>query len=93
MAIGKVLPKAVHNQDLAFDNHALLSMAKRKVSEEQVIETLEQPDEADLPADEGRKRCRKFFHQGTTRVRIDVVYEEEVTRIVVFTVWQKEMVK
>ena len=57
-------------------------MAERKISPEQVVETIEFPDEI-LPGDNGEemaiKRC------GNREVR--VVYEEtDVDRIVVYTV-------
>ena len=88
MAIAKVLKQAVNGHDLAFDAHALRAMESRGITEEEVIQTLEDPDEDDLSVNvPTRKRCRKFFHKRA--LRIDVVYEEDVTWLVVITALRK----
>ncbi len=72
--------------EVAFDSHAIKRMAERGVTEAEVLLTLAGPDQTGLRADPGRLRVRRRF--GSKRT-VDVVYEEEPTRIVVITVWAR----
>lgn len=67
---------------VAFDEHSIQRMEERGITEEQVLATLRAPDIAGLRADPGRLRVRR--HYGL-HASVDVVYEEEPTRILVIT--------
>jgi hypothetical protein len=70
---------------VAFDKHAMRAMAEDGVSEDEVLEVLRHPDETGLRVDlPERSRYRKTWASGR---RVDVVFELEVTRVVVWTVW------
>ena len=87
MVIGRVIDEEVLGRDkLAFDEHAVLRMTERGVTEQQVIDTLSNPDVTGLPADQGRLRVRKTFPRGTS---VDVIYEEDPTQIVVISVLRR----
>lgn len=64
---------------IAFDEHAVKRMKERRVTENQVLATLKSPDISGLPADPGHCRVRRHYGSHTS---IDVVYEEQKTRIV-----------
>jgi len=84
MAIVRVIEEAVlGRRKLAFDEHAILRMKERGVTEEQVIQTLNNPTAVNLPADPGRTRVRRFY---PPIVSVDVIYEEDPTVIVVISV-------
>ncbi len=87
MAIVRVIAENVLGRtSVAFDAHAVRRMAKYGVSEDEVLETLRHPDRMDLRADlPERSRYRKDFASG----RVDVVFELDVTQVVVWTVWRK----
>ena len=69
--------------EVAFDEHAVKRMVERGITEAQVLATLQNPDLTGLRADPGRLRVRR--HYGS-HASVDVVYEEEPTRILVITV-------
>ena len=84
MAVEKSVKEKVGDKDeLAFDEHAIKRMTERGITEEQVLATLRNPDMIGLRADPGRLRVRR--HYGS-HASIDVVYEEEPTRILVISV-------
>jgi Domain of unknown function (DUF4258) len=62
--------------------HALERMSERKVSEQDVLNTLRKPDEEGLSTQPGRKRVS---WNKTARVAIEVVYEELTDRLRVIT--------
>ncbi len=63
-----------------FTRHALEQMTRRIITEEQVLETLRNPDETGLPTQEGRHRVRRSI----SRYRyVDVVYIEQRNLVVV----------
>jgi hypothetical protein len=68
---------------IEFTAHALERMEVRDVTQEDVLNTLQQPDETGLPTQPGRTRVR---WNKSRRVAIDVVYELEPTFIVIITV-------
>lgn len=59
-----------------------MRMAERGITEAQVLATLEKPDISGLRADPGRLRVRRHYGGHHS---IDVVFEEEATRIVVIS--------
>jgi hypothetical protein len=69
--------------EVAFDEHAVQRMRERGVTEGQVLATLQHPDLTGLRADPGRLRVRRHYGSHTA---VDVVYEEEPSRIVVISV-------
>ena len=71
---------------VAFDEHAIRRMAERKVSEDEVLEVLRHPDRTGLPTLPGRLRFRKDTGAGN---RVDVIFEEDPTQIVVISVWRR----
>ena len=84
MAIVRVIDERVLGRNkLAFDEHAILRMNERGVTEDQVVESLKSPDTTGLRADPGRHRVRKSY---PANVSIDVIYEEDPTQIVVVSV-------
>ena len=84
MAIVHVIQANVLGKsEVAFDAHAIQRMAARSVTEAQVVATLQNPDLTGLRADPGRRRVRRYYGRHHS---IDVVFEEEPTRIVVITV-------
>lgn len=84
MAITLVIDEEVLGRHkLAFDEHALLRMKQRGVTEDEVIETLKHPDVTGLPADPGRFRARRRCGPDYS---VDVIYEEDPTQIVVISV-------
>jgi hypothetical protein len=56
------------------------------VSENEVLDVLRNPDQTGLPTLPGRFRFRK---NQSARNWIDVIFEEDPTQIVVFSVWRK----
>jgi hypothetical protein len=83
MAITRVIQEDVLGcRTVAFDEHAIRRMSERKISEEEVLDVLRFPDRTDLKADYGRKRYRKTFASGG---RVDVIFEQDPTQIVVFS--------
>ena len=62
--------------------HALRQMAIRDITKDQVLDTMRHPDQTGLPTEQGRHRFRK--HK-TTRVSIDVVFQEQPAHILVIT--------
>jgi Domain of unknown function (DUF4258) len=81
MAVEKILQEnACGKDEVALDEHALKRMNERGITEAQVLATLRNPDMTGLRADPGRLRVRR--HYGS-HASIDVVYEEEPTRILV----------
>jgi hypothetical protein len=50
-----------------------------------VLKTLRHPDRTDLPANPGRFRYRKNLGTGS----VDVVFELDVTQVVVYSTWRK----
>jgi hypothetical protein len=58
---------------------------RTRLSEDEVLETLRHPDQTNLRADPGRLRYRKHFVAG----RVDVVFELDVTQVVVVSVWRR----
>lgn len=86
MAVVHVIQANVRGKnEVAFDEHAMLRMAQRSITEAQVVDTLQNPDVTGLRADHGRLRFRKRFGP---HLSIDVVFEEEPTRIVVISTWR-----
>jgi hypothetical protein len=84
MAIVRTVSASVLGRDtVAFDEHAIKRMKERGVTEGQVLATLQKPDITGLRADPGRKRLRRHYGQHHA---IDVVVEEEASRIVVISV-------
>ena len=67
---------------VAFDEHAILRMEERGITEEQVLATLRKPDMTGLRADPGRLRVRRHYGSHTS---VDVVFEEEPTRLLVIS--------
>ena len=83
MAVVRVIQANVRGKsEVAFDEHAMQRMAQRSITEAQVVATLQNPDITGLRADPGRFRVRR--HYGAHH-SIDVVLEEEPTRILVIT--------
>ena len=81
MAVEKVIQEsACGKEEVAFDEHALKRMDERGITEAQVLATLQHPDMTGLRADPGPLRVRR--HYGS-HASIDVVYEDEPTRILV----------
>jgi hypothetical protein len=84
MAIARVIDEQVLGcRTVAFDEHALTRMGERGVTEDEVLEVLRNPDQTNLPTQPNRNRYRKV--QGGRR--IDVVFEQDPTQIVVITVF------
>jgi hypothetical protein len=84
MAVVHSIPANVLGRnDVAFDEHALKRMQERGVTEAQVLATLQNPDRTGLHANPGRLRVRRHYGSHTA---VDVVYEEEASRIVVISV-------
>jgi hypothetical protein len=87
MAIVHVIQESVRGcRSVAFDEHAIRRMIERKVSEDDVLDVLRNPTQTGLPTTPNRCRFRK--HTGANSW-IDVVFEEDPTQIVVFSVWRK----
>jgi len=87
MAIVHVIREKVRGcSSVAFDEHAVRRMHQRMVSEDEVLEVLRNPDQTGLPTLPHRFRFRK--HCGP-QSWIDVIFEEDPTQIVVFSVWRK----
>jgi hypothetical protein len=83
MAIVHVIQENVLGcKTVAFDAHAMLRMAERHVSEDEVVEVLGSPDQTGLPTQPNRHRYRKRIGGR----RVDVVFELDPTQVVVFTV-------
>ena len=84
MAVVKEVTQEVLGKSMvAFDEHAIQRMGERGVTEAQVLATLTKPDITGLRADPGRMRVRR--HYGS-HASVDVVYEEELDRILVISV-------
>lgn len=87
MAVIHVIQANVRGKsEVAFDSHAVSRMTERSITEAQVVAALQNPDITGLRADPGRLRVRR--HLGGHH-SLDVVFEEEPTRIVVITVVRK----
>src|ERR1043165_4707990 len=79
MAIARVVREQVLGcKTVAFDEHALTRMAERSVTEDAVIEILQNPDQTGLPTQPNRFRFRKSV---AARL-VDVVFEHDPTQIV-----------
>ena len=61
-------------------------MKERNVTEDEVLDVLRNPDQTGLPTLPGRRRYRKHYGPGNW---VDVIFEEDPTQIVVFSVWRK----
>jgi Domain of unknown function (DUF4258) len=70
---------------VAFDEHAIKRMSERRVSEDEVLDVLSSPDQTGLPTTPGRFRFRKDF----SSYQVDVIFEQDPTQIVVFSVWRR----
>jgi hypothetical protein len=87
MAIVRVIRENVRGcRTVAFDEHAIKRMTERGVSEDEVLEVLRNPDVTSLPTTAGRMRFRKNFAPGGS---VDVVFEQDPTQVVVFSVWRR----
>jgi Domain of unknown function (DUF4258) len=87
MAIAYVIREQVRGcHTVAFDEHAVKRMKERKVSEDEVLDVLRNPDQTGLPTLPGRFRYRKH---SAPQKWVDVIFEEDPTQIVVFSVWRK----
>ncbi len=85
MAIVHVIHENVRGcRSVAFDEQAIKRMTERKVSEDEVLDVLPNPDQTGLPTLPGRFRSRKNQCGGHW---IDVI--EDPTQIVVFSLWRK----
>ena len=83
MAITRVIDEEVLGcKTIAFDEHALTRMGERKVTEDEVIEVLANPDQTGLPTQPNRFRYRKKLAGRP----VDIVFEHDPTQIVVITV-------
>lgn len=83
MAITRVVQESVLGcNSIAFDEHALVRMGERGVSEDEVIEALRAPDQTGLRTQANRFRYRKQL----AGRKIDVVFEHDPTQVVVITV-------
>ncbi len=83
MAIVHVIHEEVLGcESVAFDEHALSRIHERNVSEDDVLETLRNPDQTGLPTQPNRFRYRKTMNGRS----VDVVFEHDPTQIVVITV-------
>lgn len=83
MAIAHVLAEeALGRKFIAFDQHAVVRMKQRRITEDEVFATLRQPDLVGLPTQANRMRYRKFL----SGRRIDIVFELDPTQVVVITV-------
>jgi hypothetical protein len=83
VAIARVIREQVQGcSSVAFDEHALARMGERGVSEDEVLEVLQSPDQDRLPTQPNRFRYRKAL-KGRP---VDVVFEHDPTQIVVITV-------
>jgi hypothetical protein len=82
MAIARVIVESVLGcSSVAFDSHALRSMATRNVTEDEVLDVLRAPDVTGLPTQPNRERYRKQIGLRT----VDVVFELDVTQVVIVT--------
>ncbi len=87
MAVVHVIQENVRGcRTVAFDEHAIKRMTERRVSEDEVLDVLRNPDQTGLPTLPGRFRFRKNL---SAHSWIDVIFEEDATQIVVFSVWRK----
>jgi uncharacterized protein DUF4258 len=87
MAIVHVIPENVRGcSSVAFDEHAIQRMQERGVNEDEVLDVLRNPDRTDLQTLPGRFRFRKNLGPSAW---VDVIFEEDPTQIVVFSVWRK----
>jgi hypothetical protein len=86
MAIARVIAENVLGcTSVAFDTHAIRSMATRAITEDEVVEVLRNPDQTGLPTQPNRQRFRKQIGART----IDVVFEQDVTQVVVITTFSR----
>jgi hypothetical protein len=87
MAIVHVIHENVRGcRSVAFDEHAIKRMNERHVTEDEVLDVLRNPTQTGLPTSPNRLRFRK--HTGPNHW-VDVIFEEDPTQIVVFSVWRK----
>lgn len=83
MAIVRVIQENVLDcKSVAFDEHALVRLGERNVTEDEVLDVLRNPDQTGLPTQPNRFRYRKCLAGRT----VDVVFEHDPTQIVVVTV-------
>ena len=83
VAISRVINESVLGcKSIAFDEHSLVRMAERGVSEDEVIEVLKEPERTDLRTTPSRLRFRKLLGGRS----VDVVFEHDPTQVVVITV-------
>lgn len=86
MAIHRVVQESVLGcTSVAFDSHAIRSMNSRGITEDETIEVLKNPDQTGLPTQPNRHRYRKRIGTRT----IDVVFELDVTQVVVVTTFSR----
>jgi hypothetical protein len=86
MAIVHVISENVLGcSSIGFDAHAIRSMAARAITEDEVVEVLRNPDQTGLPTQVNRQRFRKDLGTRT----IDVVFELDVTQVVVITTFSQ----
>jgi hypothetical protein len=87
MAIVHVIRENVRGcRSVAFDEHAIKRMSERNVSEDDVLDVLRNPDQTTLQTTPGRLHFRKNYGPNSS---VDVIFEEDPTQIVVFSVWRK----
>ena len=67
---------------VALDEHAVQRMFERNVTEYEILEVLNRPDQTGLKTQPNRFRYRKVI-EGR---KVDVVFEHDPTQIVVITV-------
>jgi hypothetical protein len=81
-------PPILGRAKLELVGHAQDQMKVRDIGLSDILLTLRNPDETDLPTQPGRKRYRRCKHGGGPPV--DVVFEEMPDRIRVITVIAKQ---
>ena len=88
-APGKLLRIAIGTfKRLEFGRHCLDRMDQRGITQEEVLEAIQNPDEDGLKTQPGRKRVRKFKKGGEA---VDVVYKEIQDKILVVTTFAKKL--
>ena len=87
MAIVHVIQENVRGcRTVAFDEHAIKRMTERRVTEDEVLDVLRNPDQTGLPTLPGRFRFRKNQPHATG---LTWSLKKDPTQIVVFSVWRK----
>ena len=64
-------------------SHARRRALQRRVTEDEIMVTIERPDTEGPAKSKGRRHARRAFGWK----RVDVIYEERVDEITVVTVW------